>query len=318
LTVRFTAPDSGVWKYRVRVSRTDTARAKVSSIARLVVWRPQPSEPQADSDTPPSPTVTSTVYVTGDIGQCGGDADRTAALIDASTGVLIATGDLAYPNGTYTDFATCYDPYYGQFTDITFPVPGNHEYNSGAAAYFAYFGHRVGTPDTPWYAIDIGHWRFYMLNSNCAQVGGCGVGSPQHRWLMTQLSATQPRCSAAVWHHPRWSSGAHGSDPITAPLYELLLSHGADLLLTGHEHNYERFARLDATGRRDPSGIRQFVIGTGGQALRDIPGNAAGSEVRLNDSHGVLKMTLGDTDFSWRFVPTQSGAGTDAGTERCS
>ncbi len=320
MTVRFTAPNSGAWKLRIWVQPSRLAREVRSASRRIVVRTPQPKTTQpATPDAPPpsAATAESVVHVTGDIGQCGGAADKTAALIDASAGVLIATGDLAYPNGTTTDFATCYDPFYGPFKDVTFPVPGNHEYNSAASAYFSYFGDRVGTAEQPWYSVDIGAWRFYMLNSNCDLVGGCDVGSKQYTWLMAQLSGVQPRCSAAVWHHPRWSSGAHGPDPSTAALYELLLTHGADMLLTGHEHNYERFARLDSSGRPSPSGIREFVVGTGGASLRSIPGSAPGSEVRLNDSHGVLMLTLGASDVRWRFVPTEPAGATDAGTEGC-
>ncbi len=258
------------------------------------------------------------VYVTGDIGQCGGAADETAALIDAAAGPLVATGDLAYPSGTSTDFANCYDPYYGHLKSVTFPVPGNHEYYSGGSAYFDYFGSRVGTVGQPWYVVDIAGWRFYMLNSNCDEVGGCGVSSAQYTWLEEQLRHIQPACTAAVWHHPRWSSGVHGPDPSTAPLYALLADRGTDLLLTGHEHNYERFTRLDASGTADPAGIIEFVVGTGGQALREIPGLAAGSQARLADSHGVLRLTLRTSEFDWRFLPTDPQGGTDAGSERCS
>lgn len=318
LTLRFTTPDEGNWKYRVRVRATRTAAAKTSKSRRIVVWTPQPSTVPGAPNDPAPPVSTSLVYVTGDIGQCGGEADNTAALIDPRTGVLVATGDLAYPNGTSADFANCYDPSYGPFKHVTFPVPGNHEYNSGGAGYFAYFGDRVGTLEQPWYVVEIAQWRVFMLNSNCAQAGGCDVGSAQYTWLATQLSLPQPRCTAAVWHHPRWSSGVHGPDASVTALYELLVTHGTDLLLTGHEHNYERFARLDSAGAPSSSGIREFVVGTGGQALREIPGNAPGSEVRLSDSHGVLLLTLGATDFAWRFAPTEPSAGTDSGFEQCS
>ena len=322
LTVRFIAPDSGAWKYRVRVPATAKARAGKSTIRRIVVWTPQPSPASpGPTDVPahaPVPARESLVYVTGDIGQCGGAADKTAALIDRTGGTLVAAGDLAYPNGTALDFANCYDSDYGVFKDITFPVPGNHEYNSGASAYFDYFGARVGTLAQPWYTVDIGDWRFYMLNSNCSLVGGCDTGSAQYAWLASQLSQEQPRCTAAVWHHPRWSSGSHGPDANTSPLYALLAAHGTDLLLTGHEHNYERFSRLDAAGQPDPSGIREFVVGTGGQALRAIPGLAPGSEVRLNDSHGVMLLTLRATGFDWRFLPTETTGQTDTGSEQCS
>ena len=316
LTLRWTAPNSGVWRYRAKVAGTSQARARTASTRRIVVWTPHTAV--APAPTEPTPSTESIVYVTGDIGQCGGAADKTAALIDSAGVPLVATGDLAYPNGTTADFTNCYDPHYGRFKSVTFPVPGNHEYNSGATAYFNYFGDRVGTAAQPWYTVDIARWRFYMLNSNCADVGGCGAGSAQYIWLADQLRGDQPQCTAAVWHHPRWSSGVHGPDTNTAQLYTLLADHGTDLLLTGHEHNYERFARLDASGRADPSGIREFVVGTGGASLREFPGLAAGSEVRLNDSHGVLRLTLRAGDFDWRFVPTEANGGTDAGSDTCS
>jgi hypothetical protein len=258
--------------------------------------------------------------VSGDIGLCpglGGAPDQTAALIDGDAGVVVEPGDIAYPNGTDSDFADCYDPYYGQFKDITYPVPGNHEYNSGATGYFNYFGSGVGSLAEPWYAVDIGGWRFLMLNSNCGLVGGCSAGSPQYLWLADELAGSLPECIAAVWHHPRWSSGSHGPYAGTQDLYALLADHGADLLLTGHEHDYERFAQMTAAETVDAGGIREFVVGTGGQSLRPFGSPATGSEIRLNDSRGVLRLDLGASDYTWEFLPTEAGGSTDSGSESC-
>lgn len=307
LTVRFPVMTDGFHDFRLKVPATRTA-AKTVTLARRVTVRPgrQPA---------PGPAM---VFVAGDIGLCppAGSPDQTAALIDAGATVVVP-GDLAYPAGTATDFADCYDPYYGSYRDRTLPVPGNHEYASGASAYFSYFGDRVGTRAAPWYAVDVGAWRFFMLNSNCESVRGCGVGSPQYRWLAGQLATPQPRCTAAVWHHPRWSSGQHGPYAGTTDLYTLLAERGADLLLTGHEHNYERFAPMSADGTVDPAGIRQFVVGTGGQTMRSFAATAPGSEVRLNSSAGVVKMRLAADGYSWQFLPTIPGSDMDSGSDAC-
>ena len=311
LTVRFPVLTEGARDFRLKVPATRKSARTVTVARRITVRAPDPSS----SPAPQSATV----FVAGDIGMCppAGTPDRTAALIDTATAVVVVPGDLAYPAGTATDFATCYDPYYGAFRDVTLPVPGNHEYASGATAYFAYFGDRVGTQAAPWYAVTVGPWRFYMLNSNCGSVGGCGVDSPQYRWLAAQLASNPPQCTAAVWHHPRWSSGQHGPYAGTSDLYELLAAHGTDLLLTGHEHNYERFAPMAASGAADRAGIRQFVVGTGGQTMRSFASTAAGSEVRLNRSSGVLRMRLAAGDYTWEFLPTTPGSDTDYGTDTC-
>lgn len=346
LTVKFRAPGDGEWKYRVRI-RSTRAAVPVRSQARLIRIRTSaaptdessaaPAPPQGDPVSPPQaapaegplpvptsatpdPVVGETVFVAGDIGlspSSGGAPDDTADLLDPDATAVVVPGDLAYPNGTTSDFADNYDPYWGPFRAMTYPVPGNHEYNSGATAYFAYFGSRVGTLADPWYTVDIGSWRFFMLNSNCGAVGGCAQSDPQYDWLAAQLAQPLPACTAAVWHHPRWSSGQHGPYAGTADMYQLLADHGTDLLLTGHEHNYERFAAMSAAGAVDPAGIREFVVGTGGQTLRPFAGTAAGSQVRLNDSRGVLRMQLGEDAYSWQFLPTEPGGATDTGSDSC-
>lgn len=290
VSVPIRPPATGHWRYRLVVPATS---------ARTVVKRVR---------------VAQRIYVAGDVGLCppAGSPDKTAALI-SDLGPVIVPGDLAYPQGRPEDFASCYDPYWGRFKERTYPVPGNHEYYSGARGYFGYFGERV----RPWYSLDIAGWRFYMLNSNCEEVGGCGPGSVQHAWLAEQLRTPQPVCTAAVWHHPRWSSGEHGPYAGVAPLYSLLAKAGTDVLLTGHDHDYERFARLAADGSRDRRGIRQFVVGTGGQTLRDFKTTARGSQVRLNASPGVLELDLQDGDYRWRFRPVKPGTPGDSGASRC-
>lgn len=320
VTVHFPAAAEGQWDFRLKV-RVRRSGPVTTAARRIVVRRVEPpTQPPAPPPAvlPPTPPPTpTTIYVAGDIGLCpavGGTPDKTAAQVDAP---VMVPGDLAYPSGTASDFASCYDPFWGSLKQNTYPVPGNHEYYSGALPYFAYFGDRVGTPAQPWYTVDLAGWRFYMLNSNCGSVGGCAVGSPQYTWLATQLAQQQPRCTAAVWHHPRWSSGQHGPYTGVSDLYSLLAGNGADLLLTGHEHNYERFAVMSARGAEDAAGMREFVVGTGGQTMRSFASTAPGSQVRLNDSTGVLRMKLSADAYSWEFLPTMPGAGTDAGSDSC-
>lgn len=286
---------------------------------------PQPSSAPEPTPTP-EPTSTPTpqtsvptpgaVTVVGDIGWCGSvGVAQTAALVAATSDLVITPGDIAYPNGTSTDFANCYDPLYGPFKERTWPVPGNHEYNSGAVGYFGYFGSRVGTLADPWYSMDIGDWHFVMLNSNCASVGGCGTDSRQYQWLAQDLATHPSQCLVAVTHHPRFSSGPHGNSAAMATFWQLLDDSGADVMLSGHDHDYERFARMDSAGTASAGGIRQFVVGTGGAPLYNFAAVQPNSEFRSNDSFGVLRLTLEEEAYSWRFV-TDAGT-TDTGSDAC-
>jgi len=254
----------------------------------------------------------------GDVAVCGLTGDsRTARLLDGIAGRVFASGDLAYPDGTTAQFRDCYGPTWGRWLLRTSPAPGNHEYNSaGAAPYYAYFGSRAGTPGRGWYAYDLGSWRIYSLNSNCTIVG-CGATSAQVTWLKADLAAHPRACVAAVWHHPRFSSGAHGNNPSVARLWTTLEEAGAELALTGHDHDYERFAPQTGGGSTDPEGIREFVVGTGGAALRPFETIKANSAVRNASSFGVLALTLRPGRYDWRFVPAEGDTFRDAGTGTC-
>jgi len=258
------------------------------------------------------------VYVAADIGQCGGKMDAVANLLTDGTIPFITPGDLAYPNGSAKNFAACYDPYFGAFKDRTFPVPGNHEYITDGIGYRQYFGARVGSEETPWYSTDIGNWHFLMLNSNCYDVGGCKVDSPQYQWAAADLAAHPQACVAAVWHHPRYSSGDYGNDPAMKDMWGLLQSNGADLVLSGHEHIYERLARANSDGTRSDSGMRQFIVGTGGASLYPL-GKMPNplTENRNNQTHGVLRLDLSPTGYSWNFAPIVGGTFTDSGSDSC-
>jgi hypothetical protein len=256
----------------------------------------------------------------GDIALCSSDADeRTAALLDARPGTIVTLGDNAYSRGTLTEFERCYGPGWGRHKARTHPATGNHEYRTeGAAGYFAYYGAAAGDPAEGWYAFDLGAWRVYVLNSNCDEIGGCTRGSRQGRWLEAELAAHPRTCSLAVWHHPRFSSGSkHGSSSLTRDLYDLFHAHGGDVVLSGHDHDYERFAPQDASGRADPTAPRQFVVGTGGAALRPMGEIQPNSEARNDHAHGILALTLREAAYDWEFVPAAGDAFSDSGSARC-
>jgi 3',5'-cyclic AMP phosphodiesterase CpdA len=198
-------------------------------------------------------------------------------------------------------------------------VIGNHEYlTTGAAGYFKYFGIVAGHSTKGYYSFDLGSWHIIVLNSQCRNVpGGCGYGSEQERWLRADLAAHRSRCTLAAWHEPRWSSGEHHSNPAYDAFWRDLSAAKAELVLSGHDHEYERFARLDASGHRNTSlGVRQFVVGTGGVGLRNFEAVVPGSEVRQNSAFGVLALTLRPSGYTWRFVSTGSSF-SDSGQDDC-
>ena len=249
--------------------------------------------------------------------ECG-QQTTSDVLARASYDVVLVLGDIQYEDGAYSKFLRSYDPSWGRVKEITRPVPGNHEYRDDrATGYFRYFGDSAGDPATGYYSFDVGGWHVIALNSNCAEVGGCGEGSAQEAWLRADLAASPARCTLAYWHHPRYSSGLHGSDRTYCAFWQALYDTGADLVLVGHDHDYERFAPQDANGRRDDArGLRQFVVGTGGHSLRMFPRVEPNSEVRDASSFGVLELTLGANAYAWHFRPAV-GSFTDAGSATC-
>ena len=199
------------------------------------------------------------------------------------------------------------------------PAVGNHEYGTpGAEAYYTYFGARAGPAGKGYYSFDLGSWHLISLNSNCGEVS-CAKGSEQDRWLRADLAAHPSRCTLAYWHHPRWSSGTtHGDTESVAPFIDALYEAGADLVLVGHEHNYERFAPQDPRERPDPDrGIREFVVGTGGKSLYPFGSPDPNSEVRNSDTFGILSLTLHPTGYDWEFVPEAGGQFHDRGAGQC-
>ncbi len=252
----------------------------------------------------------------GDIASCGFDGDsQTAALLDNIAGTVFTAGDNAYEDGSSANFEGCYAPTWGRFLDRTSPTPGNHDYNTkNAAAYYAYFGARAGEAGLGYYAFTLGAWRIIALNSSVDM----GVGSPQLRWLEAELKANPAKCSLSIWHHPRFSSGLHGSDPRSSAVWDALYRAGVEAIINGHDHDFERFAPQTPSGKNDAArGIRQFVVGTGGAGLRGFFGTKANSEVRNAQTWGVMKLTLNAASYSWRFVPVAGKTFSDSGSSPC-
>jgi hypothetical protein len=282
-----------------------------------------PGTSQPGTDPPPqtiglpSPAI---LVGAGRVGRCGPVSHQTAALVDDIDGIVFTLGDNAYNAGTAEQFAECYGPAWGQFRQRTRPVPGNHDYRTpGAAPYFDYFGPNTGRPGEGWHAYQAGAWRVYALNSACAQVGGCGRNSAQYRWLRGELADHRQGCAMAYWHNPLWASGFYqGSDNMLA-IFELLYDAGAELVLTGHDHIYERFVPVDPRGRPDlERGIRQINVGTGSSSLDPFRGPPLEiTDVRDNSTHGVMKLELRGDGYSWEFLPVNPDGFNDHGSDGC-
>lgn len=262
----------------------------------------------------------------GDISSCDNDDDdATARLVDGvlarfRRAAVFTLGDNVYETGSADDFAQCYAPTWGRFRDRTYPALGNHEYVSeGAAPYYAYFAERAGTAGLGWYSYEWGSWHVVVLNSNCKRIGGCGRGSPQLAWLEQDLKVHPARCTLAYWHHPRFSSGPDGSTASMSDAWAALSAAGADLVLAGHIHNYERFAPLDADGKPTPdTGMPSFVVGAGGKSHGYFAKDrTVGSQVSNRERYGVLELTLGDGEWRARFLGAPDGDVVDEASARC-
>ena len=258
----------------------------------------------------------------GDIADCReiAGAQATAALLAAIPGTIFTAGDTGCPDGTEETFKLCYAPTWGRFKYRTRPAPGNHEYHTkGAAPYFKYFGAAAGEPGKGYYSHELGGWHIVSLNSNCSEIGGCGAGTAQEQWLRHDLAEHPAACTVAYFHHPLFSSGAkHGNDTEVKELWQALYDAHAEIVINGHDHDYERFAPQDPEGRPDPTrGIREFVVGTGGRHRRTFGPPKPNSEVRDSDSFGVLKLTLYPDHYAWQFIPVAGATFTDSGQGTC-
>jgi hypothetical protein len=257
-----------------------------------------------------------TVYAAGDIARCRhpdprwSGAAATAALVEAllradPQSAVLSLGDHTYPRGAAAEFEHCYAPTWGRFRDRTWPTPGNHEYATpGARPYFTYFGERAGRPGQSYYSLRLGSWHVISLDSNLKGA----AHAAQIAWLRADLAKDPAACTLAFWHHPLYSSGGHPPPGRMRDAFELLHAAGAELVLSGHDHDYERFAPQDADGRRDDrGGVRQFVVGTGGAYATPFIFFQPNSEVREANLDGVLELRLLAGAYEWRFLPAHPG-----------
>jgi hypothetical protein len=330
----------GVWAYSVGLTLVALAIILVLIFRLGAKWGPfdalTPSasgvaaSAQAGLASPaaasPSPLPTSVphyrpqvVYAVGDLADCPGSPPVVAGLIRERHSLVLALGDIVHPSGAPRDYWTCVDPAWGDLKARTRPVPGNHDYKTpGAAGYFAYFGRLGHRRSHGYYSFELGWWHIIALNSVCQPIGGCGPHAPQIAWLKADLAAHPAACTLAYWHHPRFSSGDGAAKGRTQTLWRMLYAAGADVIVNGHDHDYERFGLQDPSSRSDSEGgIREFVVGTGGATLTGRVRVARNSEVWTNAQHGVLRLTLRRGAYDWRFLAAGTGQVIDRGSGSC-
>lgn len=318
------------------ITRSDSPASKATAVATPGRMASPIGDPAADA----------VVVAAGDIA-CGAGSSSAKCQQQATSGLVLAQqpdavlvlGDNQYECGQLDDYATYFDPTWGRFKGLIRPAAGNHEYRTGAKAecgdtssgapgYWSYFGDAASPLDPGcrkdcrgYYSYDVGAWHIIALNSECSRVDGCEKGSPQEEWLRSDLAAHPARCTLAYFHHPRWSSGNHGSISRSSAFWEDLYAAGAEVVLNGHDHDYERFAPQTPAGKADPGrGVREFVVGTGGRnhtGLSDRTGRIDNSEVFDGETFGVLKLTLRLDGYDWQFVPVAGAGFTDSGSGRC-
>lgn len=256
------------------------------------------------------------IAAAGDIAQGGEPSDaneQTADLIlDLAPTAVLTLGDNQYDDGELSEFMDSYDLTWGRFKNITHPAPGNHDYHvEGAQGYLDYFGDAASPPDG-YYSFDLGAWHLIAVNS-----GEGSISDEQLAWIRRDIRSDDHRCELAYWHHPRWSSGdTHGSDEDMAAVWRLMYRNGVDVVLNGHDHLYERFARLDASGELNRQGVREIIAGTGGNSLYDFGDRETGSRVRISE-YGVLTIVLHDASYEWEFLRAEDGRSLDDGRTAC-
>ncbi len=264
---------------------------------------------EAEFATSGTPAV---LIAAGDIAGCTSSYrdEATAKLVQGISGTVITLGDNAYPDGTSSNYRNCYSPTWGQFKARTRPSPGNHDYHvSGAAAYFNYFGKLAGPCCRGYYFYTLGTWRIYSLNSEANRTA-------QLAWLKSDLTRNPAKCVLAYWHQPLYNGGRHPPSKRMYEAFAALYRAGAEVVLNGHDHNYQRFAPMNADGARRTNGVRQFVAGTGGATLYNFERSAPNLQVKYNGTRGVLRLKLYDGSYSWKFIPTL-GTFSDAGSGTC-
>jgi acid phosphatase type 7 len=262
-----------------------------------------------------------TLVGAGDIADCDHDRDAaTAKLVGRIRGTVYTIGDNVQDVGASREFKNCYGPTWGKYKKRTRPAVGNHEYMTrNAAPYYDYFGARAGARGKGYYSYDSGRWHVVALNSNCERIGGCGLRSPQGRWLRNDLAKNPAKCTIAYFHHPLFASGDRVESEAVRPLWRMLYGRNADVILSAHAHRYERFAPQNPYGRLDRQrGIRQFIVGTGGaRPIAPMGKKDPNTQARNDKTRGVLRLNLNAGSYSWKFVPVAGRTFTDSGTDRC-
>jgi acid phosphatase type 7 len=289
---------------------------------QLVITLEDSSSAASPSSTPDTTRAGAdpVLLAAGDIADCDSDGDEaTAKLLDGLSGTVATLGDTVYESGTPQQFADCYDPSWGRDKNRTKPAAGNHDYlTKGASGYFGYFGAAAGDPAKGYYSYDLGSWHIVVLNSNCSQVSGCDPGSPQEKWLRQDLDTHPTKCTLAYWHHPRFNFGEHGNTSSVRPLWQALYEAGAEIVLSGHDHNYQRWTPQDANGAKNTTrGIREFVVGTGGKSHYALGGPPSNVEKFNDDTSGILRLTLHPGSYDWQFMPVAGKTFTDTGSTTC-
>ena len=267
----------------------------------------------------PSFAVANSVVLVGagDIAGCTPEYqdEATADLLDTIPGTVFTLGDNVYPHGTAAEFESCYGPSWGRHLDRTRPAIGNHEYHTRqpvlGAGHFGYFGDQAAPDGLPNYSYNLGAWHIIVIDSE-KRLGD------QATWLKADLAANKRLCTLAYWHKPYFTSGEIPPDPRMEKIVTILYNAGVDIILSGHNHIYERFRPQNPARVADAArGIRQFVVGTGGAPLLPFGPKAPNLQVRQNSTHGVLKLTLHDTRYTWQFVPVKGKTFTDSGGTKC-
>jgi hypothetical protein len=293
---------------RVRLSARGTSTdgtAAATDSAEAALSMPAPVAPLGGGEA--------TIVAAGDIGDCTQGASLTARLLDTLSGEVFTLGDHVYPSATREGFAGCYESTWGRHKGRTRATPGNHDWGEeGGRPYFEYFGGAAGPFGAGYYSFDIGAWHVLSLNSNVA----AGLNSPQFQWATADLMAHPSKCTMAIWHHARFSSGPSGDVPTMQQIWWLLDGNGVDVVLNAHDHLYERFAPQDHEGNPSPNGIRLFVVGTGGAPANGVQTVKRNSEAR-ESAWGVLRMTLRPDSYVWQFVGVPGSSFRDAGSDVC-
>jgi hypothetical protein len=273
-----------------------------------------PSGPEPSPGPDRVASAPAVLVVAGDIGECGFGSESTARLLDRLPGIVLAAGDLAYPHGSAVNFKNCYDPSWGRHRDRTRPVPGNHEYETpNAGPYFEYFGGNAGPPGRGYYSYLAGAWQIIALNSEV----DARASSAQVQWLRGELSSRPGDCTLAYFHRPLFTSGPNRPNADMRALWRTLYEFNVDVIVSGHDHLYERFAPQDPDGRADSGrGIRQFIVGTGGARLYPVARIAPNSE-RQASVFGVLMLTLTSAAYQWEFISAGSTPFRDTGIGSC-